>query len=62
MHDRARAILNDLHSREDSQYISPLWLAWLHLGLGENEHALDMLAQATLLTCWPRPSRRGLPT
>ena len=46
MHDRARAILNDLHSREDSQYISPLWLAWLHLGLGENEHALDMLAQA----------------
>jgi serine/threonine-protein kinase len=46
MRDRARAILGDLHARKDSRYISPLWLTWIHIGLGEKEHALDMLAQS----------------
>ncbi len=46
MHDRARAVLEDLSASEDSQYVSPLWLAWVQLGLGDDERALDLLAQA----------------
>lgn len=46
MHEEARAILEDLHACEDSQYVSPLWLVWLYIGLGEKEHALDALAEA----------------
>jgi serine/threonine-protein kinase len=46
MHDRARAVLDDLQGLENSQYVSPLWLAWIHLGLGEEDRALDLLAEA----------------
>jgi serine/threonine-protein kinase len=46
MHERARAILEDLQACEDSQYVSPLWLVWLYIGLGEKDHALDALAEA----------------
>ncbi len=53
MPDRARAVLDDLRALENSQYVSPLWLAWIHLGLGEEERALDLLAQAaTQRTPW----------
>ncbi len=44
--DRARAILDDLHACEESRYVSPLWLSWVHLGLGEYDRAFDLLAQA----------------
>ena len=44
--DRARAILDDLHACEESRYVSPLWLSWVHLGLGEYDRAFDRLAQA----------------
>ena len=44
--DRARAILDDLQACEESRYVSPLWLSWVHLGLGEYDRALDLLAQA----------------
>jgi len=46
MPEKARAILDELRACEDSQYVSPLSLAWIHVGLGENEYALDRLAQA----------------
>lgn len=46
MPEKARAILDELRACEDSQYVSPQSLAWIHVGLGENEYALDRLAQA----------------
>ena len=46
LHDEARSILDDLGARQDSQYVSPMWLFGLHLGLGDKERALDALAQA----------------
>ncbi len=45
-HDRARAILEDLYACGDSQYVSPLWLAWIQIPLGEKEQALDSFAKA----------------
>jgi TolB-like protein/Tfp pilus assembly protein PilF len=44
--DRARAILDDLHACGESRYVSPLWLSWVQLGLGEYDRAFDLLAQA----------------
>ena len=35
-----------MRSRRESQHVSPLWLAWIHIGLGEKERALDLLDQA----------------
>ena len=46
LQDRARAILDDLYACEDSEYVSPLWLAWIHIGLGETERTLDLIGQA----------------
>ncbi len=46
LHDEARSILDDLGARQDSEYVSPMWLFGLHLGLGDKERALDALAQA----------------
>ena len=47
MTDKTRAILEDLSVCEDTQYVSPLWFASIHLGLGEDEEALDLLAKAS---------------
>jgi hypothetical protein len=46
MQAKARAALDEMRSRGKSQHVSPLWLAWIHLGLGEKERALDLLDQA----------------
>ena len=42
----ARAILDDLHACEESRYVSPMWLARLHIALGEKEPALNALTEA----------------
>jgi tetratricopeptide (TPR) repeat protein len=44
--DRARDILDDLYARQDSEYVSPLFLLWTHLGLGETEQAFELLTKA----------------
>jgi serine/threonine-protein kinase len=51
MHKRAREILEKVRAREVSEYISPLWLGWIHLGLGEKEQALVLLAEAVARRC-----------
>jgi len=46
MKDKARTILGELLSHQGSRHVSPLWLSWIHLGLGEMVQALDYLDQA----------------
>jgi serine/threonine-protein kinase len=46
MYDRAQAVLDELRARQGTQHVSPLWLSWIHVGLGEKERALELLAQA----------------
>jgi serine/threonine-protein kinase len=41
--DRARAILRQLESLSAERYVSPYHLAYVHVGLGEHEEALDLL-------------------
>ncbi|NIN73122.1 MAG: tetratricopeptide repeat protein [Gemmatimonadetes bacterium] len=43
---RAREILAELLERSNREYVSPYMLAEVHLGLGENDQALDFLEQA----------------
>jgi tetratricopeptide (TPR) repeat protein len=42
----ARQILDDLQSRAKSQYVSPLDIATVHLGLGDKDAALALLERA----------------
>jgi serine/threonine-protein kinase len=44
--EEARALLDELHACEDSRYVSPLSFLSIDVSLGENERALDRLAQA----------------
>jgi serine/threonine-protein kinase len=44
--DRARAILTELHERAKRSYVSPYHLAFVHVGLGEHDEALDILERA----------------
>jgi tetratricopeptide (TPR) repeat protein len=46
MNDKASTVLRELLSRQGTQHVSPLWLSWIHLGLGEMVEALDYLDQA----------------
>jgi serine/threonine protein kinase/Tfp pilus assembly protein PilF len=39
----AREILAELKSRREKAYLSPYWISIVHLGLGENDEALDCL-------------------
>jgi serine/threonine protein kinase/tetratricopeptide (TPR) repeat protein len=41
--DRARAILRQLEELSAERYVSPYHLAYVHVGLGEHEQALDLL-------------------
>jgi len=50
-HDKARAALQELRSRQGSHHVSPLWLFWIHNGLGEKETALELLDQTVALRC-----------
>jgi tetratricopeptide (TPR) repeat protein len=44
--EEARTMLNDLMASAGSQYVSPMWLWWIHLALGEYDAALDRLSDA----------------
>ncbi|MGD8277939.1 MAG: protein kinase, partial [Gemmatimonadota bacterium] len=46
LEDEARGILKELDERGVSQYVPPLWLAFIHLGLGEMDQSLDYLARS----------------
>jgi serine/threonine protein kinase/Tfp pilus assembly protein PilF len=41
--DEAREILQELRTRREKAYLSPYWISLVHLGLGENDKALDCL-------------------
>jgi len=41
--ERARAILRELEALAATRYVSPYHLAYVHVGLGEHEQALDLL-------------------
>jgi serine/threonine-protein kinase len=41
--DEARDILTELKARRGKGYLSPFWLSMVHLGLGEQDQALDWL-------------------
>jgi serine/threonine-protein kinase len=43
--DRARAILGELQALSAERYVSPYHLAYVHVGLGQHEEALDLLEQ-----------------
>ncbi len=45
-HDQARAILHTLHDAATSRFVDPLGIALIHIGLGENDQALDWLDAA----------------
>ena len=45
MIDEARAVLEELRSRRGSQHVSPLWLCWIHLGLGELDQVVELFAR-----------------
>ena len=47
--ERAREISDSLAERARSAYVSPTHRAHIHLGLGETDVALDLLAQAALV-------------
>jgi hypothetical protein len=51
MSDQARAVLQELHSRRRSQHVSPLWLCWIHLGLGERDAAVELFARVVAERC-----------
>ncbi len=42
----ARKIFEELDQRSTEKYVSPLLFAWLHLGLGENQQALEWFEKA----------------
>ena len=42
----ARAILGELEVLAKTRYVSPYHPAYVHVGLGEHERALDLLEQA----------------
>ena len=44
--DKARAILEELHTRAQTEYVSPYHFAYVYTGLGETEQALDWLERA----------------
>jgi tetratricopeptide (TPR) repeat protein len=42
----ARKILKDLKERSQQTYVQPMWIAAIHLGLGEKDQAIDWLQKA----------------
>lgn len=44
--EKARQILNELTDLSGHRYVSPYFLAGIHVGLGENEHAIECLEKA----------------
>ena len=44
--DEARKILDQLKERSEQTYVQPMWIAVIHLGLGENDQAFDWMQKA----------------
>jgi eukaryotic-like serine/threonine-protein kinase len=44
--DRANAHLEELTARAEHSYVSPMWIALIHLGLGDREHLFKELDRA----------------
>lgn len=44
--DEARALLAELQARSQQEYVMPFSLAWVHVGLGEAEPAIECLERA----------------
>ena len=44
-HEEARSVLEFLHQRSKDQFISPDMMAYVHLGLGEKDKALELLEE-----------------
>ena len=44
--DRARAIVTNLVNESQARYVSPWVLAWIYVGMGETDRALDFLERA----------------
>ena len=42
----ARTILNQLKERSQQTYVQPMWIAVIHLGLGERDPAFDWMQKA----------------
>jgi len=42
----ARTILNQLKERSQQTYVQPMWIAVIHLGLGEKDQAFDWMQRA----------------
>jgi predicted nucleic acid-binding protein len=51
-HAKARAILRELENASRNHYTPPVQLAFVHLGLGEHERALDLLESAYDQRSW----------
>jgi predicted nucleic acid-binding protein len=47
--DKARELLTQLEDRQKRAYVSPTFLAWVHLGLGQTNEAIARLEQAVTL-------------
>jgi tetratricopeptide (TPR) repeat protein len=51
--DQARAVRDELYAAADSRNVSPIWLAWIHIGLGQKKEALFQLERTvTECTSW----------
>jgi serine/threonine protein kinase/tetratricopeptide (TPR) repeat protein len=44
--DEALKILDQLKERSEQTYVQPMWIAVIHLGLGENDQAFDWMQKA----------------
>jgi TolB-like protein len=51
MRQKARVVLEELRSRQGSRHVSPLWLLWIHLGLGEKEESTELFARVISERC-----------
>ena len=57
--DKARAILQELTERAQSSFVSPYHFAYVHIGLGDNERALDTLELAIAQRSGPAYGIKG---
>lgn len=56
---KARAILRELDERAQRVYVSPYHFAYVHIGLGENERAMDSLERAVAERTGPAYGIKG---
>jgi tetratricopeptide (TPR) repeat protein len=56
---RARAVLRQLEEESRSQYVSPYYFAYVYVGLGDADRALDLLERAVEQRTGPAYSIKG---